>query len=131
VPYYANSVRISAVIKDFPGSHVTAALGNVEQNYDYCTKSQDFVEQGVKPMSQKRKGEVEKVRWAEVFKAAEEGRDQDIPEEIRFKFDRNIERIRDKAIQRRKLEDTETQHEWYYGSTHPYSGNASASTHYW
>ena len=68
-------------------------------------------------MAPKQKGEKEKRKWKEIREAAEEGRLDDIPEDIRFLQPRLIEYHHSRALKKRKLEDTEEQHLWYYGAS--------------
>lgn len=114
---FKSARRLPAVIKRMPGCHVEVMRGRLEQAVQYCKKEGDWIERGDKPKSQSEKGAAEKRRWKEIREAAEEGRYEDIDDEIRFKYDQNIERIRCRALKARKLEDTETQHEWYWGDS--------------
>lgn len=104
------------VRKLLPGCHVEIAR-NVYQAIEYCKKDGDWTERGTPPVSKKAQGAGEKRRWDEIRVAAEEGRFDDIPDEVRVRMDNNLERIHMRALKARKLEDTETQHEWYYGGT--------------
>ena len=111
---FEHQKTLKTVIKLFAGCHVEVA-NTVEEAIDYCKKDGHFVERGDKPKSLKRANEIQKENWEEILKCAASGDFEAIPAEIRFKYDRNIERIRDRAIQSRELEDTEEQHEWYCG----------------
>lgn len=113
---FATMKSLKQVIKLLPGCHVEVARSAIYA-IEYCKKDGQVTERGEAPVSQEAKGQKEKVRWELVLKAAQEGRVQDIPEEIRFKYDRNIERIHCAELKKRKLEDTEEKHLWYYGST--------------
>lgn len=104
------------VIKLMPGCHIEVARDAVAA-IEYCKKDGDVTERGEPPCSRAEKGAKEKRRWDEIHQAAEEGRFEDIDPEIRVKYDCNIERIRGRALKRRKLEDTEQVHEWYYGAS--------------
>ncbi len=114
---FKSARRLPAVIKKMPGCHVEMMHGRLEQAVEYCMKDGDWTERGDKPKSQSEKGAGEKRRWKEIREAAEEGRYEDIDDEVRFKYDQNIERIRSRALKARKLQDTETQHEWYWGDS--------------
>jgi hypothetical protein len=111
---FPNAKSLSSVIKLMRPRHVEVAH-TLDQAIDYCKKDGDYVERGVRPVSQKEKGQSEKRRWELAFKAAAEGRNDDIPYDIRFKHDLNIKRIRQSALQEACLQDTEMQHLWYYG----------------
>lgn len=99
-----------------PGCHIEIAR-SASYSINYCKKDGDFVERGDCPMTNADKGSMEKDRWANAFEAAEDGRFEDIPAEIRFKYDKNIERIKGRADRKRKLPDTEAQMLWYYGDS--------------
>lgn len=105
---------LKQVIKLLPGCHVEAAI-DVQAAITYCMKEGDYTERGTKPETRAEQGAKEKRRWDEIHAAAEEGRFEDIDPEIRVKFDCNLERIRGRALKRRKLADTETKHQWYCG----------------
>lgn len=79
---YENPVRATKVIKDLPGSHVEKANGSPEQCIAYCSKDGDFLEQGVPPVTKKRKGEVEVDRWELARTAAKAGDLDSIPADL-------------------------------------------------
>ena len=111
---FKNPRSLSGVRSEMPGCHVEIAA-TIEEAIAYAKKEGDFSERGVMPKSLKRANEIQKENWEGILAAASSGDFESIPAEIRFKYDRNIERIRDRAIQSRHLEDTEERHEWYYG----------------
>jgi len=113
---FASRRHFNAVKDLFPRAHLEKAM-SLNAAIEYCKKDGNFVEWGDAPMTQKEKGATEKRRWEEAFTAAEEGRFEDIDADIRFRYDQNCQRIRDRAIRARILEDTEEKHEWYYGET--------------
>lgn len=113
---FSNARSLKSVIKLLPGCHITVAR-NVEASIKYTQKDGDWTERGDRPMTQAEKGAGEKRRWDEILLAAQEGRFEDIDPEIRLKYDRNIERIRQSELKKRKLEDTEEKHQWYYGAS--------------
>lgn len=54
--------------------HLEDAKGNSLQNFNYCTKEGRYVfEKGVRPMTQKEKGEAGKRKWAEIAANAKAG----------------------------------------------------------
>jgi hypothetical protein len=59
-------------------AHCEICKGTVEQNVLYCTKDGDFREQGTRPISNKRKGELEKERWEHAKQLALEGKIDEI-----------------------------------------------------
>jgi hypothetical protein len=77
--YFKNAVSFNSV-KNKVGAacHLETAKGTPEQNRIYCTKDGDFQEWGELPMSQKRKGEVEKERWASAISLAKEGKFEEL-----------------------------------------------------
>ena len=67
--------------------------GTVDENVEYCRKDGDFTEFGRKPQDRNqqghhgaRGGEMEIARWEEAWKAAKEGRIEDIPADIRSRY---------------------------------------------
>lgn len=113
---FRNAKSLSAVIKLMKPRHVEAAV-TITAAIEYCMKEGDYTERGTKPKTSKEKGEAEKRRWETAFHAAAEGRDEDIPYDIRFKHDLSIKRIRGDHLRKQELPDTETQHLWYYGAS--------------
>lgn len=115
--YYKSTMRFSTLKKRFPTAHweVKAKKSTFQQASDYCKKDGQFWEDGELPKDPILKGKGEKRRWEEAFKAAEDGRVEDIPYDIRFRYDRNIERIFERKNRMSKKENTETQMEWYWG----------------
>jgi Putative viral replication protein len=77
-----NSPRSFNAVKKICGRcHWEVAKGDSESNRGYCSKDNDYVEVGLIPMSQKRKGEANAERWSEAKKAAIEGRLEDVPDD--------------------------------------------------
>ncbi len=113
---FAKNVSHKQVKLRMPGCFVEKAE-TIQEAIDYCKKEGDFTERGKAPISNKEKGKGEKRRWDLIRIAAEEGRMDDIPDEIRFKNHDLIKRHRNDALRDRTLEDTETQHLWYYGDS--------------
>ena len=73
--------------------HFEPTMGTVQDNIDYCSKDGDFTEFGRRPQDRHqqghhgaRGGEMEIVRWEEAWKAAKEGRIEDIPADIRSRY---------------------------------------------
>lgn len=106
-----------AVKKIHGTCHWEVAKGTTEENRVYCTKELNYLETGQIPKTRKQIGEDEQQRWRDIRLAAEEGRFEDIPEKVRFNQKHLIESHHNDAMKRRVLEDTEVQHEWYYGAT--------------
>lgn len=112
---FTSAKTLSAARKAMPGCDVRVS-DFPEECIEYCKKDGDFTERG-EWSTQKEKGDKEKRRWDEIRIAAEEGRLEDIPDDIRFLNHDLIKRHRNDALRDRKLEDTETQHLWYYGDS--------------
>ena len=113
---FKNAKSLKAVIKLMTPRHVEDAV-TITSAIEYCKKDGDFTERGVKPKTAKEKGDSEKRRWKDAFIAASEGRDDDIPYDIRFKHDLAIKRIRSNHLRQQVLSDTEDRHLWYYGAS--------------
>jgi len=101
------------------------AKADAAANKIYCIKEGDYLEFGVEPMTQKRKGDAERSRWAEIHNLAKRGKF----EELGAKFPREsivygaqLERCQQKSIYASNLEG-KVNGEWCYGVT-----NARKST---
>lgn len=114
--YFPNPRSISGVKNIHKKAHWEIAKGNHEQNRTYCTKQGDYVETGLIPMSQKRKGECNIERWDLARKAAEEGRFADIPSDIYVKHLSNLKKIRQEVQTQQPIEDGELPHQWIWGA---------------
>lgn len=113
---FATLKSLKQVVKLLPGCHIEVAK-SVAASLKYTQKDGDVTERGQRPVSKTDQGQLEKDRWSDAFKAAQDGREEDIPAEIRFKYDKNIERIKNRADRKRKLPDTDEQMLWYYGAS--------------
>lgn len=109
--------RLSKMRKICPRAHWEPMKGRLEHNDAYCEKEGDWTERGTKPMSQKRKGEVESERWDLALNAAKEGRFEEIPSDIRIKYERNLDYIRKKYQDKVPCLEGELQHEWIWGAS--------------
>jgi len=107
---------LKAAIKALPGCHVEVAQ-TLDAAIAYCKKDGLFVERGTAPISNAAKGSKEKRRWDEIRVAAEEGRLEDIPDDIRFLNPRVIDYHRTKALRSQELSDTEDRMLWYWGES--------------
>lgn len=106
---------LAQVIKLLKPAHVEVAKGSVDQNIAYCSKEGQFVEFGEPPVSQERKGELERERWALALCAYQEGRFIDVPPDIGIRYACGLETW-SKKLSQKFLPDTETKHLWYYGA---------------
>lgn len=65
----------------------------------YCSKeATDIYERGVCPMSQKEKGETERERHAAAYRLIKEGKADEIPDDMQFKYHRNIDALKRKFM---------------------------------
>lgn len=112
---FKTNKRLSAVKKLHPTVHWEAAKGSAQQASDYCKKDGDYTERGILPKTRQQIGADEQERWRNIRLAAEEGRLDDIEEKERYKNLKLIKAHRFEALKKRKLDDTEEKHEWYYG----------------
>ena len=107
-------VRETAVRKKIPGCHIEIAK-SLSAAIEYCKKDGDWTERGDRPDTPKEKGAKEKRKWEEIRVACEEGRWDDLPDDIRYNNLRLNKMHRCEALRSRQLEDTEEQHLWYWG----------------
>jgi len=91
---FENPRSFAAVKKQLPKAHIEIAKGSPDQNREYCTKEGNFHEQGIIPMSQKRKGDANAERWSVAKKAAIEGRLEDVPDDIYVQYYRTLKEIK-------------------------------------
>lgn len=110
------SAAIKTLQKVMPTCHVEVSR-TFDEAIEYCKKDGDYVERGVRPMSQKTKGAVEEERWKNILEVARTGEFSQLPSVIQFKNKRLLEDHYHTALKCRKLEDTEMEHLWYYGSS--------------
>lgn len=80
--YFKSGRSLSAIKKKLPGAHVEVARGPPSANFAYCSKDGDYYERGDRPKDQKEKGLAEKDRWRQARLAAQEGRLNDVPDDI-------------------------------------------------
>lgn len=112
---YKTPVRFTQVTKDFPGSHIEKAK-SFEEAIAYCKKDGDFVEQGVVPLSNKRKGELEKERYKRAKQFAVEGKLDMIDEDIYIRHYSALKNIaKDHMPMLKELDWKETPNIWIYG----------------
>ena len=104
--------RLAAMKKIHSTAHWEVAKGSTDQNYEYCTKSGKFFENGVKPVE---KGMGEKRRWDDAKLAAMEGRIDDVPSDIYLRFYRTLKEIRKDHMVKPPDLAGELTNRWYYG----------------
>jgi len=98
-----------------PRYHVESRRGTVDQAIDYCMKDGDFVEYGVKPMSQEMKGKSSKAMWKEIIELSREGKMDEIMEKYPSAYVLHHEKLI--RLDKRKFSaiDGELKNEWHYG----------------
>jgi len=108
---------MSAVGKLFPQKpHFEAAKGNSLQNYEYCSKEEDFFEKGERPPTVKEAGNNEKKRWQRAWDLAKAGNIEEVDPDIRARYYGTLKRI--KADYQQKPESIEVMDFWwYYGAS--------------
>jgi len=104
----------NAVCALIPRAHVERMKGTVDQAVEYSSKDGDIIEQGDRPISQKRKGAMEKERWSDAFAACKAGKLDDVPDDIRMRYYATCKKIKaDHSI--RPEEISELSGEWIFG----------------
>ena len=80
-----NPVRLTTVRTFWDGrAHWEIARGSATQAITYCEKDGDFMEFGVRPLTQAEKGDKNKRRYEEAWESAVEGRMDDIDADLRI-----------------------------------------------
>lgn len=87
---FVKNMRLSAVKKLNGRAHWEMANGSAKENIAYCSKDGDYFENGSPPAS---KGSGNKIRWDLAKAAAQEGRFDDVPDEIYIRFYRTLKEI--------------------------------------
>jgi len=114
VVVFHDKIRETAVRKKIPGAHIEIAK-ILTAAIEYCKKEGDWTERGDRPCTPVEKGAIEKRKWGEIRVACEEGRFEDLPDDIRYKNLRLNKMHRCEALRSRELQDTDAQMLWYYG----------------
>lgn len=92
--------------------------GTPQQASDYCKKEGNFVERGILPDDKYLKcGMKEKARWALARKASEEGRFDDIPDDIYMRNYGSIHHIYQDSMPTPPIMDGLLENEWIWGDT--------------
>lgn len=90
---FANAKTKAAVIKLMPGCHISVMVGTLSQNETYCSKSNDLIERGVKPMTNDNKGRAEKDRWDRAWTSAKTNKLDEIDSQLRIRHYSTFQRI--------------------------------------
>jgi len=116
--YYDNPRTFSSVRKQLPhGCHVEPCKGSMEQNYDYCSKDDDYFEVGDRPWTQGDKGAKRKRDWEEVIALARKGDEASFEASHPDLYFRHLKTFR--SHRSFDLEDMPhgSRHIWYVGAT--------------
>lgn len=104
-------------------AHVEVKKGTFAQARDYFANNAEkgepvnLVELGVLPMDPAAKGEAGAAVYAEAISLAKEGKIDDIAPGIQLKYYKTLEYIHQKEKRKRKHDDVDVKHDWYYGTT--------------
>lgn len=125
--YFDNARSHAAVCKLIP-AHIEIAKGAPEQNYDYCSKDGHYYERGIRPLSDKAKGVLEKDRFTKARASALAGNYPDIPDDLYVRYQASFKRMRreDGAIPP-DLEPATSYGVWIYGP--PRTGKSHKARH--
>lgn len=101
---FASAKTGRRVIVLLPGCHLSVAR-DIAASIEYCKKDGDVYERGTtvvpaeaRVRGSSRGGAATAQRWEDAYAAAREGRIEDIPAEIRFKYSQAIDKIRLKQL---------------------------------
>lgn len=114
--YFANPRSFESVRK-LRTWHLSIARGSPDQNFNYCSKDGEVYERGEKPKDPSAQGQTERDRWSEAYKAAEEGRLDDISGDIKLKCSAGIRFAMEQGKRKRSrpdciIDDEESMREW-------------------
>jgi len=120
---FVSNKTIPAAAKQLCKAHVEPKKGTFQQARDYFANNEEkgepvnLFETGVLPMDPAAKGEAGSAVYAEAISLAKEGKIDDINPGIQLKYYKTLEYIHRKELGKRKLEDVNVKHDWYYGVT--------------
>lgn len=99
-------------------THIEKARGDIESNVVYCSKDNDIMEFGQRPLSAPDKGAIERKRWQDAYTLAKEGKFKLIDERILIPYCRNLQHLYNmhRAEQPLPMLDG-LAHEWHWGVT--------------
>lgn len=115
---------VKAALECGNGIHLEKRRGTVTQAIEYCKKDGDFFEKGDPSMEPAAGGQLEKDRWTRARRNAEEGKYDEIDDEIYIKHFSAIKKIRSEAIQKPETLNGHFVNEWLYGP----SGSGKSQT---
>lgn len=111
------TVKSLSQLKAIDGrAHFEVRKGSPKQAADYCKKDGDFEESGEISKTRDEVSRENSNRWAAYLSAAQEGRFEDIPAEVRIRYHRALSSIRAEAINQPDL-DADADNYWLVGPT--------------
>ena len=119
---FKNAVyRPSRFFLQYGNGHFEMARGTAQENVDYCAKEGDFTEFGTRPKNQadqghhgKRGGEVEQERWEHTWRMSKEGRVEEVPADIRFRYYNTVLKVASR-YQKSPAELEKLDNTWIWG----------------
>ena len=114
---FESAKRFTQVQKMLPGAHLEIAKGSHAQNIAYCSKEDNYVEVGDRPIDGHIKGgQANKERYERNWEIAKTGKFQDCDKDLLWKHYRTAKQIATDFMP--KLDDLpETCGIWYYGES--------------
>jgi len=91
--YFENARSRDRLRNELAGCSIEIANGTPEQNIDYCTKDEQYLEFGERPVTQAEKGTGEIARYESARDAAKNGNLDDIPADIFVRCYSTLRRI--------------------------------------
>lgn len=108
-----SACTMTALKKSLPRAHLEVMKGSVDDSVAYCSKENPLEEFGTRP---KGAGQAEKKRWDLAWAAAREGRMDDIPSDIKYRYYRTTKEICKDHMQTPPDADGTTGL-WFYGAS--------------
>jgi hypothetical protein len=104
------------MLRGLGGAHLEIMRSKLDVNREYCKKEGKYEERGDIPMSQKDKGEKNKERWDLALALSKEGRFEEIPVDIYFRYRSTCHKIYEDHKPAPVTLDTLDNH-WFYGAS--------------
>lgn len=120
--YFTSAKTFNRVKKMLPGAHIEVCV-SLHKSIEYCKKDGNFFENGIPPVSNQEKGELEKKRYERAWELAKEGRIEEIDADIRLRHLSTLKRIKFEFGERLQSRDEITD-EWFVGP----SGSGKSKT---
>jgi len=112
---FRNPKSFEAAKAALPGCHISVMRGSIAENETYCSKAGKLIERGDRPVSNDNKGRIEKERWKNARKLAEQGKFEDIDDDIYIRCYMTLKAIaKDFQV---KPEPVDVKCFWIYGDT--------------